>query len=796
MSSPFALAALFMAAGIAFGRASEADPAILFLAAAGAFFALARAGGALRLVFAVSFLAGAALIWRHDNAPLPPHHVSHLAPAENSLLLGEVVMTDSVRDGYTRYLLRAESLNGKPVAGLLRWYASGLDFDPLPGDRVLLTGAKVRGIRGYRNIGGWDYERYMKDRGIAATVSTRGGSKVFLAGSEFSIRRPVEEQRHGMLARLTFENEDVTAAARAMTVGDRGLVTPRLRDTFSRAGTAHLLAISGLHVGFIAFAVYHAARLVLFLVIYPARYRWASAGVPMKAAAFAALLAVGWYAALVYPMFSARRAAVMVSIYLVAVMIGRGRDFYGAFAAALSVILITTPWALFDAGFQLSFVTVFFLVALLERILNDEREPLDRLSGRLLERLAWKYPVISGYLLASVMASIASAPLSAYHFNTVPMYGFAVNSVLVPLASVAAPWTLFSAITGSESMLSIAEKMMTVFVAVSRTVESAPGSYHHAPSIPPAAAGLFYVILALFVFMRAGAARRMAMAGAVPVFLAALAFRPLGDRLNNELAVKFLDVGQGDCSIAVWPEGALAIDGGNSYKTFDIGRSIAAPALWREGRTALTAMFATHGDADHIRGLPGLADRAPPALIADNGLIPYDGGEYGKLRAKAMMDGAYRMLRRGEALTFPGGVKVVALNPPGEGATISDGSNNNSLALMLVYGNIKILFAADMGQEAENRLLGSGMDIRADVLRVGHHGARTSASTEFLDAVAPKAAVISAGYGNHFGHPAGETLNRLKDKGIKVFRTDMDGEVRLTTDGKSIRWITYSDLTK
>lgn len=786
------MASFALVGGVAFGGWERSEPLILLIIASLGAVALKKSPSA-RAVMIAAFAIGAALMWRHDNAPPSPDHISRHIPKGKASVTAEVVETELVRPGSKRYLLSLITVDGEARSGFARWYFSGSDFVPLPGDVLKMTNARLREIRGYRNIGGWDYERYMKDHGIGATLSTYADSGIRLDGSRFTWRRPLERLRNRLRENLEFERYDVTAAARAMLIGDKGYLTPKLRDTFSRAGTAHLLAVSGLHVGFVATAAYFIVKLISFTIIYPLRYRWASAGVPTNLAAVAALVAAVSFGLLTGPMIPAQRATIMVSAYLLAVIAGRGRDFYGAFALALAAMLIYTPWALFEAGFQLSFAAVFSIVIFMERFIGKDEENVNikPISG-----LVRRAPVLSGYFLVSIFAAAGAAPLVAYHFNIIPSYGAILNAALVPLASATVPLGLLASFGVSETILHAAEQMTAFIVDLSRLVENLPGSYSYIPDIPPFAVALFYMIFAAFLFSPKGETKRAAMIaiGAVAALGVTGAGVFIKDKLDDGLTVRFLDVGQGDCTVITWPEGVIVVDGANSYPSFDLGRSIVAPVLWKAGKTGITAMIATHDDADHVYGLPGLADRAEPMIFADSGLVSTPNRDYLTLRAKAFIEGKYKALRRGAIMTFTGGVKVEALNPPRGPARYTWTENNRSLVLMLTFGEKKILLAGDIEADAERWLVESGTNLRADVLKVAHHGSEGSTSELFLEAVDPRFSIISAGHKNRYGHPGGETLDRLKKRGVKIFRTDMDGEVIMKTDGEKIKWRTYSSI--
>ncbi len=320
-----------------------------------------------------------------------------------------------------------------------------------------------------------------------------------------------------------------------------------------------------------------------------------------------------------------------------------------------------------------------------------------------------------------------------------------------------------------------------------------PGAYSHTGSIPVAAVVIYYILIGAITFLKPGKLRNYAMAVTIPALLVSLAYNPLISARDKNLTIRFVDVGQGDSIVITWPEGgAMVIDGGNRFTTFDLGRTIVAPVLWRAQRTKLSAMVATHSDNDHIGGLPGLADRVPPELLYDHGALVKTSEAYRAYRQKAIKNGRYQTVKSGDKLTFANGPVIEVLNPPDEAPLpYRDTRNNRSIVLKLTYKKISVLLTADISKKTERWLIDSGANIKADVLKIAHHGSNTSSTSAFLKTVEAKTAVISAGFKNRFRHPTKKVLARLKKAGMKIYRTDLDGEVVMKTDGESIEWTTY-----
>lgn len=778
--------AFFFAGGVALGRGADSDPFVLIAVFAALAWLFVNASSALRIAFAAALAGGFLLVRANDIQEFPAGHLSRIAPAKRVTAVLEVVAKDTERGISTRYVVNALSVDGVKTEGQGR-LVTRKNRRPvlLPGDVIIVTSARFRKPKTYRNIGGFDYETYLADRGISGGFSLGAKSKIMRADTVFNWRRPLEAVREIMRERLKSADPEVTALNWALVAGDDGLVTQETRDAFSRAGVAHILSVSGLHIGFAAAVCYYAVKLVVFGVAYPLRRRWASAGAPSKVAAAIALCAAIAYGALTGFKFPAMRSTIMTGVYLAALMAGRGRDFYGAFALAFFIILLLYPWAIFDIGFQLSFGAALFIVLFMEMWWKPffTPEPGKRRAETYRDKIFERVPALASFLAVPVFASIGAAPIVAYHFNIVPLYGALSNAVVVPVSSAAVPMGLFSSLTGAP-YADVATNFLTGLIGlISRWAAELPLSYRYAPSIPPLAVALYYAAVAALLFIKGGRVRLGVFAAAALAFAGSAGYRPVMARMDDGYTIRFADVGQGDAALVFWPGGSMAIDGGPMFDTFDPGRSILAPIVWREGRTSLSAMIATHDDRDHSGGLMGLADRTPPNLFIDNGGPVAENSPLHILRKR--FAAGYRPLVAGDRLLFPGGVIVETLNPPPPPYPYPDEPNNRSLALKIHLGPVRVLMMGDAGKETERWLLQSGADLKADVIKLGHHGSDTSSSPEFLDAVGAKTVVISVGRENVHKHPSRKALERLYERGIRVLRTDLHGEIVMTVkDGK------------
>ncbi len=244
---------------------------------------------------------------------------------------------------------------------------------------------------------------------------------------------------------------------------------------------------------------------------------------------------------------------------------------------------------------------------------------------------------------------------------------------------------------------------------------------------------------------------------------------------GSELQVRFLDVGQADAALISCDGHHMLIDGGNRGDS-----NLIYSVLQREEISYLDMVVATHAHEDHIGGLPGAFQYASAGLT----LCPvtaYDSDVFETFAAKAQeRGGGLTVPQPGD--TYPLGSAAVTIL----GVNGAEDTNNTSIVLRIDYGETAFLFTGDGEREAERVILDSGLPLSATVLKVGHHGSDTSTSYPFLREIMPQYAVISVGAGNSYGHPCEDTLSRLRDADVKVFRTDMQGDIVFTSDGKTV----------
>jgi competence protein ComEC len=617
-----------------------------------------------------------------------------------------------------------------------------------PSSEVLVEGV-IRRPKGATNPGQFDYAMYLRSRGIGWIMTPSEGGMQVLSPSRFpagAVARARVAMKASLKRALPAEAYAVYAG---MVFGDKASLEPDLRRDMSRAGLGHLLAVSGLHVGFVvAFGL--------------AVCRCVRVGDPWKAL-ITGLLTVG-YCLLVGMSPSVVRATAMALCHL-----GRSsrlapRSSFDALGLAGILVLTLRPFGLFDPGFQLSFTATWGLLALSKR----------------LTMLIPLLPVPVKTLLAVTMSAQAAAlPITLRHFGFVPLISLLTNPLVLPAAGFMVIYGLALATLGL--VLDLPWWVSWPGLAASRLLEAVAktaGSWDTG-----VAGGLplpsWATALAWLVFLsRWAAGRRKAWVWGAAC-LVFLGLPGLARTLQRDVTLTALDVGHGDAIVITLPGGRqVLVDGGAGGQagTSDTGLSVVVPYLRNARAGQVEAVFLSHPHDDHIGGLFSVFQNIKVQNLFVAACHRADPAVDALVRAATASGVRVTSLSSGDVIKLADGVRLAVLHPP-ERVPQWWSPNESSMVLRLEMNSLAILLTGDVEGEGERALLSTSPPPAA-VLKVSHHGSRLASSEAFLETVKPSLAIISTGR-NTAGHPHPDLIERLTSRGVKVFRTDQAGAITI-----------------
>lgn len=708
-------------------------------------------------------------------------HADQISPSDISRLAGQAVSVEGFvkerpqiipgDDGQVkvRYIVDTTSIAGATkmsVSGamILTVRQSNSKAIASYGQQIRVRGT-VLALHGYNNPGAVDMVAALKRQGITARMAV-DENKLIL--------EPIYNQ--SLLGKLADWRDSVEATIRSVLPAEQsalliGLVfggyqsIPReIVQQFTLTGIVHILSVSGTHIALIAGVVlWTLKRLNL-------RYRWSAAIAAMSVLVYAII------AGLTPPVV---RSALMGIAILLAVGVGREKDASTALAWSALAMLVYQPGLIYDISFQLSFSATAGLIFLYPTIVKR----LTVLPGSLATGLA-----------VTLAAQIGAIPFLAWYFNTMSLTSFIANLVVVPLIEIVVVVGLAASLLTTiipllaKVMLIVCGTMLSLSTTITAWLAAIPGGTVYLPACNIAAGFIYYFIVAWFFgYLSAWLPSPKECWHRWPMYFASsiVIIGTVGTlyiTYPSPVAVHFIDVGQGDAALITTPHGrAIMVDTGGTTlgSNFDIGERVVVPYLRHYGVLALDYLILTHSHQDHAGGAGALVSAIPVKTIITTReqMTP-------AIRSLVYhkQDGTIIPAYAGQSILLDG-VTVEIVHAP---LAATRAGNEVSAVIRVSFGNHSFLLTGDLEAKQEANLIGTGQLDNCTVLKVGHHGARTATSEEFLDKIRPSHAVISVGQDNRYGHPHPSVVKRLEAKSISISRTDRHGAIVFYSDGVSL----------
>lgn len=690
----------------------------------------------------IAFIMAAAILVTDSITGYTSDYLEGLE-GNNAAVTGRVVSIVKKDDEYFKLQLSDVSIisdNGarsykKKI--LVNVYSDIADYRTVLWDRVYITG-EVSIPKERSNPGTFDYRRYLKSIGIRCIITAENIENVKKAGGIAALLKSAKCRTADI-----FESAlgDDSAVVMGLLFGETSGIDEDIIETFRRGGTAHVLAVSGLHLG--------------LLYSFLCRFKRKKRSIP---ADIAIVLALSAYTALAGFTASVVRACLMIFIHIAGNHLNRRYDLISSTCVSMIIILAVNPMQIYSAGFQMSFLAVITLGIMIPLIQKK----------------------IKGILLPMIAVQTGMVPYTMYVFNyvsltsvisNIPVYFIAAAMIPAGISVIAFCWLPVIAkpaamITGLFVKLLLWCNDFTYMGGVF-TFDVA------SPSV------IFLAVYYIFIFYMCSEAgqialirrnyKKIAAVFAAAVICGAGCSVYLSDGFEKTDMV-FVDVGQGDCLHIKAGGKTLLIDGGGSFN-YNVGKSTLKPYLLKNGVTKIDMAIATHLHTDHYQGLKELSQTY---RIKKLGVYEANSVNENHLKKEFKTD-EILYLAAGDVINMGRNVSVEVLSPDRGNPLDEKDENKNSLVLRVNVKGSSVLMTGDIDEKGEKTLI-ADTDIKADILKIAHHGSRYSSCEKFIAVAAPKIAVIQVGK-NTYGHPSEEVIKRLEEHKITVLRNDEQGAV-------------------
>lgn len=661
--------------------------------------------------------------------------------------IAKVIRSSEDNSYLKKYILEIKSGKYKNYK-ILAYVKDNLDY----GD-IIKFSHEIEKPDGPRNDKGFDYARYLRENKVSGIAKLEDVEKI---SKEKDFKFYIFEFKKKIISKLDKNyNKETAGFLKAILIGETSSLDENIKENFKISSVSHILAISGMHVSYIVLAIDKLLEKIIKNI--KARYGLI-------------ILFLAFFTILVGESVSVLRSCIMTSIVFLGKIILRKDNFYSGFKLALLILVLMNPYTIFSGSMWLSFGGSIGIVLYARLIEKKAIKVINRVCKK--EFFRKIFCKIATIFSVTAGAQIVVFPIMIYVFNTFSL-NFFVSNILI--SELVGPILILGYLSIIFPFLSVFENILVkIIIGITQVISKFPLNQILIPTPKLYKIIFYYIILGIIAFLytkrKIWLTRSFRKKGKmkiclVSILIGILIFGNFSLLFMNDFEIHFLDVGQGDsCLIKLPDKKIIFIDGGSGNKDeYDYGEKVLAPYLLDHGITKIDYVIVSHFDLDHCGGLFYIIKN----FKVNNIIIGKQYSEYTNLLEFLEVQKERKInlivLEAGNILSLEKNTKLEVLFPDIHNKISENEINNNSLVFKIYYNTISILFTGDIEEEAEKVLVNLYKDkLKSDILKVAHHGSKTSSTEEFIRLVAPKISLIGVGKNNNFGHPSTEVVERLE----------------------------------
>ncbi len=701
---------------------------------------------------------------------------------ENLEIVGTVISNPIDKEYKNQYTLKVEKIdeNKKYQNTNLQLNVKKEKENLSYGDKIIVKG-NFEEASTARNEGGFNYKQYLKTKKIYGIVTVdKKDVKVVNKNNTNIIELLANKVRNSMKGKIEQNITDATSGLLSgMLIGDKSNLPKEIQEDFRNSSLSHILAISGMHVSYVMLGI-------TFLI---SKMKFSK-----KMSKMITIVILLFFIILTGKTASVERACFMSVYAILASLLHKRANVLASISISILIILIINPYSILDIGLQLSYggtLGIVLIYPILKKCKKSKKEKAkENKFQKLIQKIKEK---ILDIIRLTVSANLVIFPIILYQYNTMS-FTFIISNLLISsiigiiiILGFMSVFASYIFMPLAKVMFFLTQILLNILAQTAHLCAKLPFSKVYFPTPKIYVILIYYLFLIYIILAKRNiiSVKKISKKIFIIFIIIVIISNLIVKVIPKEFTISFIDVGQGDSMLISTPKGKrILVDGGGTRdsENFDVGRQTLIPYLLNKGITKLDYIVISHFDSDHATGVAQILGKIDVSSIIltrqleENDIYRHILSIAKEKKIKLIY------VKEGDVLKI-GGIKISIIHPENK-LMINNPMNNNSIVCKVEYNSFSMLLTGDIEMEAEELILRKNINLKADVLKVAHHGSKTSTTGEFLKAINPKVALIGVGKNNNFGHPSNEVIQRLKENGTRIYRTDENGEISITVNKK------------